>query len=463
MTRKLRLGALKLHEKMTKRKILTRLNELNQTQWLSREELNEIQRTKLKNLVDYAYNNVPYYRRTFDQIGLHPKDLIKDPLCFSKIPILNKAILRENLPDFITTDLQHRKELNQLFTSGSTGTPLVFYQDSRFRDYVTADIQRHMGWAGWKIGDLQAIIWGSKQTNSIKKKTRTKLIDLVWNRIKLNAFQMSNEEMLLFAKKIIKKNPRILFGYGTCIDQFARFVKDGLNEKITFDGIFSTAEVLTPSSRLLIEDVFHCKVHDRYGTLELGGIACECNSHNGLHVSVENNYVEILENGVPVAPNILGEIIVTNLNNFGMPFIRYSIGDFGSWKEDENCPCGRKSIMLESVMGRLTEMFYTENGRLVRAAFSGGFDCFSHVSIKQFQIIQRKIDLIVVRLVPNEEIPKSILEKITRTIHITFGESITIEYEFMQNIPSLPSGKHQYAVTELTKSDFQFEQGIRKK
>ena len=449
----LRITALKLHDKITGRKILSRLEELNQTQWLSRDELEALQRKKLQYLVDYAYKYVPYYRRTFDQIGFHPNDLQKDLSNFSKLPILTKAIIRENFNDLLITETNYRKELSQLFTSGSTGNPLSFMQDSNYRDYVTADIQRHMGWAGWNLGDSQALIWGTKLNRTIGQKTRAHMIDTVWNRFHLNAFQMSEEKMALFAKKILKQKPKILFGYATCIDQFARFIRNFPKLNINFDGIFTTAEVLLPSSRIFIEDTFQCKIFNRYGTLELGGIACECHEHTGLHISVENNYVEILENGTPIDPGNEGELIVTNLNNFGMPFIRYSIGDLGSLMEYQKCTCGRNSIKLTNICGRLTEMFLTKDGRMVRAAFSGGFNCLSHPSIKQFQVVQKTIDRIVVRLVPYGEIPKSVLNEITKTINKAFGEDIKVDFEIVNKISLLPSGKHQYAVSELNKLD----------
>ncbi|MDX9850394.1 MAG: hypothetical protein RBT01_07815 [Anaerolineaceae bacterium] len=444
--------ALQLYEKTTGRKILSRLNELNQTQWLSYDELLTYQQKKLHKVVEYAYQNVSYYERIFKQIGFHPNDLHKDPESFSELPILTKAIIRENFNELITTDSNRRKQLNKLATSGSTGHPLIFMQDPDFRDYVTADIQRHVAWAGCELGEPQAFIWGASSQMSLMKKTRAKLIDFIWNRFLTDAFIMTELSLSGFAKLITKRKPKVLFGYTTAIYKFAQFIRSSKYQHITFEGVITTSETLLSPVREYIEDTFQCKVFNRYGTLELGGVACECEKHTGLHVSMENNYVEIVNNGSPAKPGEVGEIIVTNLNNLGMPFIRYSIEDAGAWYGGENCSCGRESQMIEMLEGRLVDSFQTRDGRTVWAGFAGaGFRCLTHPTIKQFQVVQKTLDSMIVRLVREGDIPQDILDEITNVIQTTFGSTIVVDFEFPDQILPLKSGKHQYAVSELNK------------
>jgi phenylacetate-CoA ligase len=291
-------AALRLHERLTGRQILERLEELNSTQWLSHDQLMALQVAKLRRLLEYAYHYVPYYRRTFIEVGFNPGDLQQDLSLLKKIPVLTKDIIRNNFSNLLTTEPERRRRMSRLSTSGSTGQPLVFMQDNDFRDAVTADVQRHLGWAGWSLGDLQALIWGSSLQNDLQRRLRTELIDWVWNRFQLNAFLMNEEAMAAFAEHIRRYKPRILFGYATSIYQFAIFIRRNSYPDIKFDSIVTTAEVLLPSARQIIEDTFEGKVYNRYGTLELGGMACECDEHNGLHISVENNFVEILREGV---------------------------------------------------------------------------------------------------------------------------------------------------------------------
>ncbi len=450
MSANVNLTGLKLHEKMTGRKILVRLEELNRTQWLSRDELLSVQRKKLHKLVDYAYQYVPYYHDLFKKIGFRPDELIQNPQSFRDIPILTKSIIRANWDKLLTTEPERRRNLSKLATSGSTGQPLVFMQDSDFRDSVTADIQRHLGWAGWKLGDLHAMIWGAPQNPTVKQRVRLALIDWIWNRFQLNAFSLTDESLEAFSQKVKRRSPKIMFGYATSLYHFAQFIRQSSFKDITFSGIFSTSELLLPNVRQYIEETFQCKIFDRYGTLDLGGIACECEAHAGLHVSMENNYVEILEDGLPTKFGQLGDLIITNLNNLGMPFIRYSIGDESSWKESEGCSCGRASLMLNKIEGRLVDSFYTSEGRRVWSGFAGaGFRSLTHPAINQFQVVQKSLDKMVVRLALNQELPQTAADEIIMACKSAYGKAVTIDLEFMDEIPSLPSGKHQYAMSEI--------------
>jgi phenylacetate-CoA ligase len=453
MSVSVRRGLLRLHQFGTGRHILDRLDELNRTQWLSHDELLALQATKLQRLVEYAYQYVPYYRRTFDQIGFEPRDLKRRPDYLGKLPILTKAIIRANYRDMLTTEPHRRRQLSELCTSGSTGEPLVFMQDHDFRDAVTADVQRHMGWAGCEFGDWQALIWCAPAKPTAHWKIRTWLIDWLWARFRLNAYGMTPAASRAFVVRVQRQKPIVLFGFATDLYQFAQIIKQGAYPAITFHGIFSTAEIMAPHMRQYIEATFKCKVFSRYGTFELGGVACECPQHTGLHVSVENNYVEIVQTDQPAAPDEVGDLIVTNLNNLGMPFIRYAIGDAAAWQAGSACPCGRAAPRLKSLEGRIRDAFKTRDGRTIYTGFSGhAFHCLAHPSIRQFQIIQKTLDRFVVRLVAECDVPQSTLDDITTTFRSTFGENVTVDFEFMDKIPPLPSGKHQYAVSEVNRS-----------
>jgi phenylacetate-CoA ligase len=444
---------LQLHEQVTGRGILDRLDELNRIQWLSRDELLSIQRNKLCRLVEYAYNHVPYYRRIFDSVGFLPADLDTDMDNFGKLPVLTKAIIRENRSELLTSEAERRLQMSPLATSGSTGEPLSFLQDHDFRDAVTADTQHHLGWAGWQLGDLHAIIWGASFKPTLGRRIRGGLIDRVWNRFQTNAFFMTDKSMAAFAERIHRQNPRILFGYATSIYRFAQFVRSSPYAGITFDGVFTSAETLLPPMRDLIEETFRCRVFNRYGTLELGCVACECEAHNGMHINIVNNYVEILRDGRLALPGEVGDFIVTNLNNLGMPFIRYSIGDVGAWSKDDRCPCRRESPRISLLEGRIVDSFRTQDGHIAWSGFAGAaFRCLTHPSIRQFQVIQKSLDRMVIRLVRDGEIPQATLEEIRQAVYHTFGDRVEVDFDFTEEIPALPSGKHSYAVSELNQS-----------
>ncbi len=444
----IRRQVMKIYQAATGRRVLDRLDELNRTQWLGRTELLALQRDKLHRLLVYAGCNVPYYRRLFEQAGFQPDEVLTDPDSLRKLPVLTKAVIRANLDDMLTTERARRARMSHLTTGGSTGHPLVFMQDTNFRDHVTADILRHLAWAGCQFGQLHAYIWGANFEVPTSQALRTRLMDWILNRFLTNAYVLSDESMSAFAERIRRQKPRVLFGYASSLYRFAQFVRSR-DVDITCSGIFSSAEVLYPGQRAFIEETFHCKMFNRYGTRDLGGVACECDAHTGLHASIENNYIEILgQDGQPAPPGKAGDVIVTNLNNYGMPFIRYAIEDMGAWSTANRCPCGRELPLLDLVQGRRIDMFKTRDGRAVWGGFASPL--FGMAGVKQFQVIQKSLDLVIVRIVREGELDQARLGTIERTIKTALGANVEVRFEFPKEISVLGSGKHRYAISEIS-------------
>jgi phenylacetate-CoA ligase len=410
-----------------------------------------LQRNKLHRLLEYAYQNVPYYRRLFDDVGFHPADVQADLNSMHRLPILTKAVIRQNFDDLLTTEPRRREGMSSLTTGGSTGQPLIFKQDSDFRDYVTADIHRHLGWAGWQLGQVHAYIWGANFEVKTSQSLRGGLMDWALNRFSTNAYVLSEESMTAFAREVRRRRPRILFGYPSAVFRFAEFVRERGLDDIKFDAIFGSAEVYYPGQRQVIEEVFGGKGFDRYGTRELGGVACECDAHTALHASVDNNYIEILkdlEGSQPAQTGEAGHVIVTNLNNYGMPFIRYSIEDMGAWSTKDHCACGRELPLMDLVQGRRIDLFKTRDGRAVWGGFASPL--FGMPGVKQFQLVQKTLDLVVARIVKDAELDQARLAEIERTVHRALGDHVKVEFEFPDEIPVLESGKYRYAISELS-------------
>lgn len=445
----LRRQAIQLYQKATGRHILERLDELNRTQWLSRDELLSLQRNKLHRLLEYAYEHVPYYHRLFDRSGFRPAEILTDLNSMHKIPALTKAIIRENFDDLLTTDPQRRKQMSSLTTGGSTGHPLVFMQDANFRDYVTADIHRHLGWAGWQLGQVHAYIWGTNFEAKTSQTTRARLMDWSLNRFVTNAYVLSEESMSEFAAWVRRHRPRILFGYPSSVYRFGEFVRDHGFDDLKFAAIFSSAEVLYPAQRQFIEEVFGGKMFNRYATRELACMSCECEAHTGLHASIENVYIEILKDGQPADAGEVGDVVVTNLNNYGMPFIRYRVEDMGAWHVEDHCPCGRELPMMDLVQGRRVDMFRTRDGRTVWGGFASPL--FGMKGVKQFQLVQKSLDHVVARIVKDADLEEARLSEIERTVKIALGDQVTTEFEFLDEIPVYDSGKYRYAISEIDK------------
>jgi phenylacetate-CoA ligase len=424
MSALIRRQVMRVYQLATGRRILDRLDELNRSQWLSGDELLALQRDKLHKLLVYAYQYVPYYRRTFDQVGFRPDEVLADLASLRKLPLLTKATIRENFDDMLTTESQRRARMSRHTTGGSTGHPLIFMEDTNFRDYFTADVHRHLGWGGWEFGQPHAYIGGG-------------------------SFEVSKmQSMRAFANCTRRRRPRLLYGYASTLHHFAKFVRQNNFDDIQFQSVSSSAEVLYPPQRQFIEETFGCKVLDRYASLELGALGSQCQFQTGLHVSVESVYIEILDdNGQPTRPGEPGDIVVTNLNNHGMPFIRYCIEDIGAWHMDDTCPCGRALPMLELIQGRRIDMFKTKDGRTIWGGFASPL--FGMEGVKRFQVVQKSLDLIVVRIVKEGELDQTQLDTIGRTVKIALGDDVEVRFEFPEEIPVLDSGKYRYAISEI--------------
>src|SRR5512135_278293 len=163
-----------------------------------------------------------------------------------------------------------------------------------------------------------------------------------------------------------------------------------------------------------------------------------------MHASIDNNLIEILRDGQPAGPGEPGDVIVTNLNNYGMPFIRYSIEDMGAWSAVEQCPCGRELPMMELTQARRIDMFKTKDGRAVWGGFASPL--FGMEGVKQFQLVQKSRDMVVARIVKEGELEPARLQTIERTVKIALGDDVDVRFEFPEAIPVLESGKYRYAI-----------------
>jgi phenylacetate-CoA ligase len=439
---------LKAYQALTGRRILQRFDELERSQWLPREELLALQRAKLQTVVEYAYHKVPYYRESFKEAGFHPDDLRRDPSCFQKLPFVTKRIMREQSEQFFSEDPALRRSLRPHYTSGSTGEPFTFWEDHNQRDHVTAGIFRSLTWFGWRLGEPHGYLWGSSnlEWTPWQHRLRERMLRLCFNQFVVGAFDLSPENLDELARRIRVRRPRVLTGYTGALCVFAQYVKERKLSDLKLPAICSTSEVLYPHQRRLLEEVFGCPVFNRYATTEIGMIGYECEAHAGLHVSVESSYLEILQGELPVADGEPGELVVTNLNNFGFPFIRYRLKDIVTGQVGP-CRCGRQSPLIECVQGRTVDIFRTSEGNPVWGDLDPALFQVEHVRLSQ--VIQKALDLVLVRIVRDDGFSEKETLQIENVIKRLLGQAVRVQFEFPDSIPQLKSGKFRYAYSEL--------------
>jgi len=436
----------RLQEKIIGRKTFQYLDELERLQWVSARVLEELRFKKLRDLMVHAYQNIPFYSKRFAEASFDPTRMqaIKD---MERLPLLTKAEIRENLDRMTWKDCPGG--LHRYNTGGSSGEPLIFYFDRRRQAYDAAARAMTHRWWGIDIGDKEVYLWGSPL--EITKQDRLKeLRDWLTNQLLLSAFELSPALIPEYIRRMRKFGPRCVFGYPSTIALFCQFASEhGYN--LSGNGVevvFSTAEVLYPHQREIISKAFGgIPVVDGYGSREGGFISHEC-PEGSMHVIDQNIIVEYLRNGKPVGPEEDGEIVITYLDNWAMPFIRYRTGDVAQF-ENKNCECGRNLSVMKKIQGRTTDFIVTPDGRW-QHGLSLIYVMRSIPGVEEFKIIQESVDKIKVLL----KVHESLFFEHDKTCIVSgfrkrMGEEVCINIEVVNEIKKDASGKHRYVVSKV--------------
>jgi len=433
--------------------VLSCYKALRNYQWNTLEENKKIQRKKLYSLVTYASQNIPYYRGIIKEQNLRFSEntIFED---IKKFPLLTKDIIRNNFDKLY----KFRDNTYYLNTSGgSTGEPAIFYQDSNYFAWNTAAKILFDEWAGRMLGEPMVKLWGSlrdilKNGQGFKEYLRQQLSGVTI----LSSSRMAEKDMYKYMQRINMIKPYLIFAYTNSIDEFACFLQKHHLSIYSPQAVMTSAGVLYPEVRTRIEKVFLAPVFNRYGSREVGDIACNCKTSPGLHLIPDIHYVEIVDkNGKEVKPGEPGEIIITSLTNYTMPLIRYKIGDRGILS-NKNCKCGHGLPLLEKVVGRITGNFKNKLGDYI----SGGlfFSLFYFIeNIKQFQIVQEAIDYISINLVLIDKTKLKDMDKdfkeINQIIWKAMGNETKIKYNIVDGIKLSSSGKYMYSFSRVKDSE----------
>jgi len=417
---------------------------------LPAEELDRVVWNRLKSLLYYAYTNIPYYREAFNRQGTTPEDIRSWDDFAALVPILTKQDIQDNLERLTAPDLAALGgRVNH--TGGSTGEPLTFYQDDNYRAHSSAGFAVLNDLFGMRHGDRTAWFWGSDYDSRKHETLRGRIRDRFFNNaLFFNTFDLDRKRAIAALHRLRKWKPDFILGYVSSLTMMARIAQE---EGITLPpvrGVQTTAEQLTAPQRKLLQDVFGGPVFNRYGSREVGAIAMDCAYHRGLHIITPNNIVEVVdEEGHPAPPGQVGRIVVTNLHNRAMPFIRYEIGDLGVLSA-ERCPCGRGLPLLKEVTGRISDVIIAPNGKLLHGEF------FTHLfykvqGVRQFQVIQETLTDLRIRIVPqDEQTDLTEIEAFIRQVVAEHGDpAFRLHFEVMDHIPVSPSGKYRFVQSRL--------------
>jgi len=429
------------------------LREFEQSQYYSPERLRDLQSERLQALIAHAYQHTAYYRRQFDEAGIDPAS-IRDPDDLERLPTLSKPQVQADLADLLAENYPLDK-LTRDYTGGSTGTALKLYRDQRRGDARLAVGLRHDRWTGWEVGERAAYIWGAPRDFGPVANLRWRLSTRLVHRLTmLDALILDQESMARFAVELKRWRPALIVSYASVAYVFAKFLLERALEVPPPKAVIVTADLLQPHQRPVIEKGLGAPVFNRYGARELGIVSSECAFHQGLHLAVDSLCVEVLANGRRAAPGQPGEIVVTDLLNYGMPLIRYRLGDVGVLA-DRRCDCGRGLPLMDMVSGRITDFLITPAGTMIWAGHIPMIAIASRPGFEQVQIIQEARDRLVVKVVPGPRFVPADLEYFDQKMTELMGPGVTFVHELVKEIPRGPGGKHQFCIckvpTDLTR------------
>lgn len=400
--------------------------DLERSQYWSLEKLEAFQNKRLRIIIDYAYKNILGYRDKFDKAGIRPSDIkSKDDL--HKLPITTREELQDN-PMFMNKGLVS----GVLYTGGSTGTSLKYYESKesgiiRWNAHV-----RGWNWHGFKPEMKYAVLKSSQKI--VEEGNRLHLIG-----------ELSAENLERNIEEILHFKPVHLKGYVNALFILAKYCLDNGIKLEGMKSVTPSPENLYDFQREIMEKAFNCKVFEEYCCNDGGVCGWECDKREGIHHAMERAIIE----------EINGEMIVIDLWNMAMPFIRYKNGDSIKFL-NKRCSCGRE-LPLMKVKGRTNDIIITDKGIITPSFLLHhgiglvGVDKKDKIDFKSgirtVQYIQKTNGVLEVNLVKNPWCTSDEIERFKKTLsQVTANLKIIIN--FVDDILKTKKMKRAFIINE---------------
>jgi phenylacetate-CoA ligase len=403
------------------------------------ERLKAYQLERLRLLLRHAYDNTVFYRRRLDQIGFKPNDLrsLED---LKDIPPVTRQDLNEHLGEMIAGNVPE-SDLHYASTGGSTGLATQFARNNGCLSIKKASEYRFNTWTGWRPGNKVLYYWVAL-ADFASGETRMSLYkSLLFSRsLRLFAGRLNKGILAEHAQAFNNFKPSLIRAFPSALQRFAEYAAGDGVSLASPRGIITVGEPLLESQRKLFREVFQCEVFNCYVSRECGNLACECSDHSGMHIAEELVYLEIEES----REGEHGEVLVTDLWNFGMPFIRYRIQDAARLLPTK-CACGKEHRLIGLDAARLSDFLISP----VDGSYISG-SALTHYLLAEgpkggrAKLIQTAADQMLVLIAGDPQSSKEAVEHIRSRLATVFRGAMKVDFEFRESIPLLPSGKYSF-------------------
>lgn len=384
------------------------------------------QKSDLKKLLEHATTTVKFYSH------INSTEL-------TDFPIIDKSIIKENLNDFISFKYD-KEDLFKEMTSGSTGTPLIVYQDGNKRKHAAADTIAFSDFAGYKLGSK---LYYSRVWNKFNRKS--KLQSIIQNIIMYDSDKLTDDDLQHFIATLESDHSQksVLIFASTLTALYLYMKKNNIITTAKVNVFITMSESLPINVRIGIQELFNCPVVSRYSNCECGILAQQCNNSDEYHINSASFYIELLkfDSDIPAEEGVPGRIIVTDLFNYSMPIIRYDTGDVGVIKSSSKY---KNLKVFSRIDGRKIDCIYSTSGKML-SPYVINNTMWRFLEIKQYQFIQNDKKDYTLKINCDQNSLNS-EKNIIKALKEYIGENAKIEIIYVDEIPLLSSGKRKQVI-----------------
>lgn len=434
-----------LYDKLKGKNLIPYLKEYQEHLLWDKNRLETWQWQELQKLLKHAYEHTSFYKQTWTKIGINSYLDITSLDDFHKLPIVTKSDIRNHYQEFLS-DI-HPDNIKKS-TGGSTGQPFTFELDLESNTRREAIMWRGYGWLGAGLGVKTLYLWGADLGNPSQAKSfKNALYHGFYNRKMLNSFAMNKNNMMSYVDDINQYDANTIVSYVNPLYELSRYIIANDCQIKSPKAILTGAEQLHDFQRKIIEEAFNAPVYNTFGCREFMLIAAECQQEKALHMNIDHLVVEIVSENNQQLNGESGDVIITDLYNYGMPLIRYANGDKATI-ENKNCSCGNPLPIISSIDGRKLDIIKTTSGATIPGElFPHMFKEFS--GIERFQVIQKELTSITIKLVCNKQFTAKNEQSIIDEVNKYSQGSLTIYIVKVDDIPLTKTGKHRVTICEV--------------
>jgi phenylacetate-CoA ligase len=417
----------------------------------SPQKIRAIQEERLERLLYHAWSQTEYYHEVLEHCGVVRNGRVNLDR-FVDIPFLTKDIIRSHGDRLRAKSLPPGRKPHKNLSGGSTGQPVRFWQDNVYWGVTIATRTYHFSTVGKEYGQREMKIWGNERDLRLGSLGwKATLENFIYNRKFEQCWHLPERRIQEIIRHINQWRPQMLWCFRDGIDSVAKYINEHGIEVHTPAAVVLGGATVYPFMVQAIEKAFLAPAISAYGSREVGAVACQCRLRGGLHIAAQAHVVETIGADERRVIEQDGELTITPLLNYAMPFIRYRIGDRGRLTE-RSCACGRAFPLLDALSGRVVEVLRNPEGEQIDPIYFMWMmaEKINNTTFKKGQIVQEEDGSITVNLVLEKGVssPQATphLNEIREAIELVMSTECPIRFAFLDDILLSVSGKYPYIV-----------------